>query len=108
MHPNKIAHLHNTQKSRVPKPGLISGQEIMHCIADTINQHGFFYPGGETLDHLEYDSDIIIAGLHGYHEGTFEFGSRENKDITIEDIFAMAAKKIQNLAITNAMTQFAE
>ena len=73
-----------------------SGEELISCISDTIREYGYFWGGGKDLSKIENDFEVLAKAIQGYATGNFFFTSHEQEDISIEDIFEMAAQKLQN------------
>ena len=96
MNAHEIAHLHNINRTKDYKMTHFSGEQLIGCISATIREYGYFWGGGKDLSEIENDFEVLARAIQGYATGNFFFTSHEQEDISIEDIFEMAAQKLQN------------
>ena len=95
MDAHKTAHEHNINKGG-NKMGAISGEQLRSCIVSVIKEHGYYWDGNATSGTTKNDSKILVEAMQGYAQGNLYFSNKEKDNISIEEIFDIAAQKLQN------------
>ena len=74
----------------------ISGEQLLSCIVSVIKKHGYYWDGTAASNTTKDDSKILVEAIQGYAQGNLCFANEEKDNISIEEVFDIAAQKLQN------------
>ena len=90
----EMAHHHNLWRSKKD----ISGGDIISCIAEALREHVFIWSINkcELLEQTSSDLELVVAAISAHEEGTLGLSSRSHVSISLNELFTVAARNINN------------